>query len=559
MNYQKTNCLLAIVLLFMLMVFAEGVRAENEAPAVETDSALLTGKLNDIVNNIALQQKEIESRLPLLKKAKTEQEKNKIQAEIDEISRAIEEQTLSFEMILTAGQELAKETKEIEPFDWQKDLLEVLEPVLSELRQMTEDRRKQDNLKKRIAFYQNQDKEIGEVLKHIAKFDKSILEPVALEQFEQIEKKWRDEFQENNHLLEIVQFQLNEMVRSQEAREIPFQEHVRQFVVGRGATLMMALGAFAGIYLLLIGFWKLMARIIIRKNVRWTYYQRLTALIYHSFTIMLAIAAMFYVFSVRNDQVLLAVTVLLLVSIIWVLKNSLPRYINELKLLLNTGAVREGECINYQGITMKIDRLQYYARLVNPVLPDLKLRVPLSELINYVSRPCAEDEPWFPCRVGDYVMLNDDRYGRVKCITLDSVQLSLSDGAMPQTYAVSDFLSASPKNLSEGFLITSVIGIDYQYQPQSTTAIPKLFQEGIRERLLQEPYGQSLKGIWVNFELANASSLDYKIIVTFEGSAAGDYYTIKRDLQRFAVDVCNQQQWNIPFSQLVIHQGTTAS
>ena len=104
-----------------------------------------------------------------------------------------------------------------------------------------------------------------------------------------------------------------------------------------------------------------------------------------------------------------------------------------------------------------------------------------------------------------------------------------------------------------------MIGIDYQYQPQGTTAIPKLFQEGIRERLLQEPYGQSLKGIWVNFELANASSLDYKIIVTFEGSAAGDYYTIKRDLQRFAVDVCNQQQWNIPFGQLVIHQGTTAS
>jgi len=543
----------------MLLTFALDVLAESEVPNIDTDSTRLTGKLNDIVNNITVQKKEIENRLLLLKKAKTEQEKNKIQAEVDEISQSIEEQTSSFEMILTAGQELAKEVQEIEPFDWQKDLLEILQPIMSELRQMTENRRKQDNLKKKIAFYQTQAREINDVLKHTDKFDKNLLEPGALEQFEYIEKKWRDEFQENNHLLEVAQFQLNEMVRSQEAREISVQEHAKQFVVGRGATLMMALGAFAGVYLLLIGIWKLIVKVSIRKNAHWTYYQRLAALIYHSFTIMVAIAAAFYVFSVRDDQVLLAVAVLILVSIIWVLKNSIPRYIDELKLLLNTGAVREGECINYQGITMRIDRLQYYARLVNPVLPDLRLRVPLSELINYVSRPCAEDEPWFPCRVGDYVMLADDRYGRVKCITLDNVQLSLSDGSMPQTYAISDFLSASPENLSEGFSINSVIGIDYQYQPQSTTTIPKLFQEGIRERLLRESYGQALKGIWVYFELANASSLDYKIIVTFEGSAAADYFAIKRDLQRFAVDVCNQQQWNIPFNQLVVHQSTAVS
>lgn len=85
--------------------------------------------------------------------------------------------------------------------------------------------------------------------------------------------------------------------------------------------------------------------------------------------------------------------------------------------------------------------------------------------------------------------------------------------------------------------------------------IPKIFEDGIRQSLLQEGYGHALKDIWVDFDQANTSSLDYKIIVTFDGSAAGDYYSIKRDLQRFAVDVCNQQQWSIPFSQLVMHQG----
>jgi hypothetical protein len=64
-----------------------------------------------------------------------------------------------------------------------------------------------------------------------------------------------------------------------------------------------------------------------------------------------------------------------------------------------------------------------------------------------------------------------------------------------------------------------------------------------------------MKDLFVYFEQANTSSLDYKIIASFEGSAAGYYNDILRDLQRFAVDTCNQQQWIIPYSQLVVHQG----
>ncbi len=59
----------------------------------------------------------------------------------------------------------------------------------------------------------------------------------------------------------------------------------------------------------------------------------------------LAISAAFYVLSVRNDQVLIGITVLLLLSIVFLLKNSILSYINELRILLNTSSVREGERI----------------------------------------------------------------------------------------------------------------------------------------------------------------------------------------------------------------------
>ncbi len=270
--------------------------------------------------------------------------------------------------------------------------------------------------------------------------------------------------------------------------------------------------------------------------------------------VLFSIATIFYVLDQRNDQVLVGIAVLLLIVVIWALKNSVPRYINELQTILNAGPVREGERILYNGVPMKIDRLNFYTRLTNPAMPELTVRLPLSELNTYVSRPFTDEEPWFPCKEGDFVLLSNGWCLKVKCITPEQVQLTLGNGTMPQIYPVGDFIEACPKNLSEGFIVVSVIGIDYKYQPRCTTDIPKIFREGIRKGLLQESYGHALKDLLVYFDQANSSSLDYKIIAVLDGSAAKNYNDIVRDLQRFAVDVCNQQQWNIPFNQVVVHQ-----
>jgi hypothetical protein len=243
----------------------------------------------------------------------------------------------------------------------------------------------------------------------------------------------------------------------------------------------------------------------------------------------------------------------LLISLIWVLKNSIPRYMKELNILLNAGSVREGESIIYNGIPMKVTNLNFHTKLTNPAPPKLTLQLPLSELSNYISRPCSKDEPWFPCQEGDFVMLSDGTYGMVQRITLENVMLSLPNGMMPQTYATGDFLAEKPKNYSRGFFVGSDFGIDYKYQQQCTTQIPELLCTGIREGLRQEAYNDFLNDIWVFFAQANTSSLDYKIVAVFDGQAAVYYHSITRDLQRYAVEVCNQQQWEIPFTQLVVH------
>ena len=559
MKKQCFDFIALTMLVFALhspLVFALGNDFSLIANEQDLQEELAVVKLNDIISNIKQQEKIIEAKSQSLSKAKTEQEKNKLQAELSELANAVHEQELSFEMILTAGVELGKDdTSQSERFDWQKDLLEIVQPILGELRQLTEHKRKLDLLQKKIAFYSRQTADINEVLNHIAGINKLGLEKPALLEFERIEKKWKDQLRGNNHLLEVAQLQLDEMIRSQSAREISIGEHVAQFLTGRGATLLMAIMAFITVYFAMLLIQKLFGWISRHKeNEKRTYYQRIITLLYHFLTIVLAITAVFFVLSVRNDQVLIGITVLLLISIVWLLKSSIPSYVNELRLLLNTGSVREGECIIYNGVPLRVESLNYYSRLINPMLPGLELRLTLAELAEYVSRPYSVDEPWFPCRTGDFVELSDHTFGMVKCITLENIVLSATDGSMPRTISIPDFLAANPKNYSLGFSVISDFGLDYRHQALSTTTIPETLGDGIRQSLSNEPFGDALKDLHVHFAKAATSSLDYKIIATFDGSAAKDYFAIQRALQRYAVEVCNQQQWTIPFNQIVVHQ-----
>ncbi|MBA3754926.1 MAG: hypothetical protein H0X02_01265 [Nitrosomonas sp.] len=501
-------------------------------------------KLNDITNNISLRKKEVDAKLQLLEKAQTDQEKEKIQSMVDTIQLTISDQETSFEMILTAGIELDEdETIAKKDFDWQKDLIEILQPFLRELHKLTENKQKLDNLHYRIAFHQLQIRKINEALKHISNINNENLQDEALFEFERISKKWQDQLEESKHLFEVAQLQRDEMIQFQTSQETSFVDYVREFAEGRGATFLLALTAFIGVYFIMHLFMKFFSWLINRGEERRSYYQRVVTLLYHLLMGTLAITAFFYVLEVRNDPVMTGITIVLLISIVWVLKNSIPTYIDELRLLLNTGSAREGECIVYNGIPMQIESVHYYTKLKNPFLPHLKLRLTLSELAKYVSRPISSDEPWFPCKVGDYVMLYGDIYGMVKYITLENIVLSLPDGTMPITYTIEDFFIANPRNFSSGFIATTAFGIDSKHLGISTIEIPRIMTEGIQQGLSKESYGKALKDLSVHFAKTDSSLLEYEIIASFDGAAASEFYSIMRALQRYAVEICNQRQW----------------
>ena len=158
-----------------------------------------------------------------------------------------------------------------------------------------------------------------------------------------------------------------------------------------------------------------------------------------------------------------------------------------------------------------------------------------------------------PCKTGDWVLLSDGMRGKVIGISPELVQL-IERGGAHRTYQTADFLGQSPLNLSTNFRLKETIGITYDLQKESVTTIPDILKGHIEKRAADEGYADQLLNLRVEFEQANTSSLDIVVIADFDGVLADLYNRLRRAIQRWCVEACTEYHWEIPFTQLTLHQ-----
>ena len=103
-----------------------------------------------------------------------------------------------------------------------------------------------------------------------------------------------------------------------------------------------------------------MLHIILRKlsplhrSKKYIFWKNLIDILYHITTFLIAIMAAFVVLYSAGDWLLLGLAIMVMVGLLWSARNILPDFFERSKLLLNIGAVREGERIVYNGIPWKI-------------------------------------------------------------------------------------------------------------------------------------------------------------------------------------------------------------
>jgi hypothetical protein len=559
---------LATAVIFLLLIPFPSGRAQEETPAVapvpapdtRPPSLQTRQQLEEIQKSIQEKRTQIEEMRKQLNREKDEIERRDLERRIEQEETDISNLRRSFENIALGGVDLSVFDPQLqnEQFNWQDELQQILKPLFQELKDLTEKPRQIERLKSRLDILDNQAQIAQRALNNVEQLLDGTMDKATSQRLESVRQTWVQRLNDIQREREINQLQLNTLQQQDDTLFVQIRQSINDFVTGRGLNLVLAIAAFLLTYFLMKGLYVLYGRLQLRAGPRaittTTTSRRMLAYIYQGLSVFMSILAVLVVLYILGDILLLVLVIIILLFILLGLRNYLPQFIDETKLLLNIGAVRERERVVYKGLPWMVRSLGVYSKLYNPALDGL-LRLPLSEVLGLVSRPYREDEPWFPTRTGDYVMMSDGTIGQVLRQTPEIVQLK-TKGTV-QTHSTTNFLAGEPRNLSEGFGISITFGIDYQHQSISTTEIPRILHQSIKKGLQETEAGNHVEDILVEFKEAGASSLDYQIYVTMKGEGAEFYFALTRLVQKICVDTCNEQGWVIPFNQMTIHAGTS--
>ena len=443
--------------------------------------------------------------------------------------------------------------------DLQQQAAEFIEPLLAALREPTRRLREMEDMRKMREFWRERRDMSQRVLNRIREFEVANMEGSGNERLAQelraVRRQW-----ELRHSEAVSEYDgLTLQIEERELTTPSFWQSVTgmigDFVKSRGLNLLIALVAAVLGFVLTRRIYAGVSHIgqVYRGEDR-TLLGRASDLIALSAAIFVAIACVLVVFFARGDWLLLTLAVILLLGALWAGKTALPPYVEQIRMLLNLGAVREGERVVQGGLPWRVRSLGFYTVFENPDLQGGLLRIPLREVMAMISRQVAPDEPWFPCNAGDWVILGDDVHGRILSQTPDQVVLERRGGSI-KTYQTTEFLELAPESLAPGFRVREIFGIDYAHQSICTTEVPKVFRDAVEAAMVAEFGAENVRQVLVDFQAAGASSLDFAIKVDLTHAAAPRYRYIPRLIQSTCVDVCNERGWVIPFTQVTLHQG----
>ena len=517
--------------------------AEAEPPPVDVT-------LSNLLDSIQRTEASLDAARAELLKASTEQQRISIQATIDQLLANLSRQRENLRSLSTGlpAEELPANGEG--GIDWRDEILEMLWPMLNELKKLTARPRELDALRTEIDLKSKKlpaiDTAIGRLSTLADETKDRQLAAYLTKQREKLEERLQD-LQSD---LQVAQLKLNQKLSEESSLTDTVRNVFRDFFQNRGKNLLAAVAAFLGIYFLLRFFHNRVRKQFKLHEPGAGFSLRLADLIAAIVIFLIGLTAALAVLYASGDWVLLGLTLILLFGVLWSAKEGIPEFFEQIKLLLNIGTVREGERIIHNGLPWRVERLHYYTRLTNPALTGGLLRVRLTDLVDASSRPYSPHEPWFPCEEDHWVLLSDGTYGRVMRQTPETVQvLSL---ATMKTYQTTDFLALSPKNLSLGFGLFISFGLDYAQQAEITSAIPETLKDAVAETLENTRKGEMLRGLLVEFGEAGDSSLNVVVYATFDGAAADMYYPLSRAINKALVDACTANGWSIPFPQVTL-------
>jgi hypothetical protein len=545
--------MLVVVLSTLIWTGSPFAQEQPETPAADTQLQDTINTLDSLIKLQAQLKSDIETLGRQLDTVQNEAEKKELQVQLDKLGADLKTTNRNLREIAAGADITSLRAGEEPKFDLQEEVFSLLRPALKEMKDMTSHVRLKSDLKDKIAYYQEKLPITERAVANITSLLKNTQDEALQKYLQSMLADWQKQLTFIQSELQSAELQLDKLERSEASLAETSQSYLKSFFQKRGLYLTQALLAVLGILLLSRLSYAAMLRLIpgYRKEHR-SFRIRLLDLMHRMLTFVLAIAGPMVVFYMVEDWVLFSLGILLLLGIGLTLRQALPRYWQQIQLFLNVGSVREGERIALDGLPWLVKQINIFSMLENPVA-QISQRVRIDELVDLKSRPVKKDEPWFPCVRGDWVLLSDGMRGKVTGISQEMVEL-IERGGAHRTYPTTDFLALSPLNLTTNFRVKETIGISYDLQQESVTSIPGILKAHVERRLADEGYADKLLNLRVEFERANTSSLDIVVIADFDGALADLYNRLRRCIQRWCVEACTANNWEIPFTQVTLHQ-----
>jgi hypothetical protein len=443
---------------------------------------------------------------------------------------------------------------------WTKQLEEITLPLLQAIRDLTEKPRKVDSLKKRIAdlevtltIHEEASQNLGILRNPKSGIGKSTTpeEKLYTARLALLKNKYDPELTALN--LQKAKENLAQILSTDESLLDSAKHQVKDFFKNRGKNLLVTLTAFCGLWWLLNRFRKWVLRFNLFSQLSPSF-AKLFSAAYNIFILIICLIVGMACLYFFNDWLLISLIVMVLILVAWTSRQYIPIFLQEIKLIVNLGTVREGERLVWNGVPWLVKDIGLNAILANQNLEGGEIRLPVKELIGKHSRPVVEGEPWFPTKTKDWVFLNDGSYGWVKYQTLEQVVLCLKGDSLKH-YSTADFLNQSPLNISTGFRYCIEFGLDYEVHNRICEEIPTIFESGLKNILSKFFIGLSpdFSFLEVQFDNPGSSSLNLAIIIHVDGKCAARHEEIRREIQTALVQVSNENNLKIPFNQLTIH------
>jgi len=532
----------------------------DPAPAALEDAANETEDARVMLERLAYIQGVIDKRLADRSalgeriEAANEQDQNDLRRQADDLTDEIRELRTTLGTLATGGVDssLFVDAPVEEEGDWREDVALIARPVIDSLKELTEKPRRIAALNDIIAERQREFDTAERALAGLAPELALAPEGSLGKTLDALERTWRKRRDDARDAIEIARFQISEL---QGDKSLPrtIWEAVLGFVTGRGLTLLLAVlaavGVWAGVRFLMRGYRRnLVDKAEPESRTRY----RLAEYSVHALTFLLILVAVFVVFYERGDVLLLGLLILLIVGLALAVRQLLPQYIREARLLLNIGPMREAERIIHRGLPWRVESINMFTVLRNPELHGV-LRIPLAEFHGVTSRPAGKDR-WFPTSRGDVVLFEGDPTPfEVIDQNPDTVELRERGGQI-RSIPSAAFYATSMTNLSRAgtFGVTNTFRIDYRHQQLAIDEVPRLLRDAVRASLAQSDLAAFVRDVMVEPQAAGDSSLDYWIFATMDSRAAKSHMRLQRMIQGACIEACTTQGWTIPYPHLAL-------